>query len=79
MGSLVPSLPGLLYGGDYNPEQWPEPTWAEDARLMRDAGVNRLVEAALPSPAVDLLTGRRVEGTVKLERFGVAVLAEDGA
>jgi beta-galactosidase len=40
MGSLVPSLPGLLYGGDYNPEQWPEPTWAEDARLMRQAGVN---------------------------------------
>jgi beta-galactosidase len=30
----------LLYGGDYNPEQWPEETWAEDARLMREAGVN---------------------------------------
>lgn len=30
----------MLYGGDYNPEQWPEETWAEDARLMREAGVN---------------------------------------
>ncbi|MGW3120353.1 beta-galactosidase [Streptomyces sp. NPDC001107] len=30
----------ILFGGDYNPEQWPEETWAEDVRLMRDAGVN---------------------------------------
>ncbi|GLH95446.1 beta-galactosidase [Phytohabitans aurantiacus] len=28
------------YGGDYNPEQWPEPVWHEDVRLMREAGVN---------------------------------------
>jgi beta-galactosidase len=33
-------LPHLIYGGDYNPEQWPEATWLEDARLMREAGVN---------------------------------------
>ncbi|MGV9878777.1 beta-galactosidase [Streptomyces sp. NPDC003006] len=30
----------ILFGGDYNPEQWPEEIWAEDARLMREAGVN---------------------------------------
>ena len=30
----------LAYGADYNPEQWPEEVWAEDARLMREAGVN---------------------------------------
>ena len=30
----------LLYGGDYNPEQWPEETWQEDVALMREAGVN---------------------------------------
>ncbi|MEV6941308.1 beta-galactosidase [Streptomyces sp. NPDC051172] len=30
----------ILFGGDYNPEQWPEETWTEDVRLMRDAGVN---------------------------------------
>jgi len=30
----------MYYGGDYNPEQWPEPVWLEDARLMREAGVN---------------------------------------
>ncbi|MBX6385206.1 MAG: beta-galactosidase, partial [Microbispora sp.] len=30
---------GLCYGGDYNPEQWPEEVWAEDVALMRRAGV----------------------------------------
>ncbi|MFJ5778194.1 beta-galactosidase [Streptomyces sp. NPDC093094] len=30
----------LLFGGDYNPEQWPEETWQEDVRLMKDASVN---------------------------------------
>jgi beta-galactosidase len=30
----------LYYGGDYNPEQWPESIWEEDVRLMRLAGVN---------------------------------------
>jgi beta-galactosidase len=31
---------GLLFGGDYNPEQWPEQVWAEDVELMKAAGVN---------------------------------------
>lgn len=30
----------LRYGGDYNPEQWPEEVWAEDIRLMQEAGIN---------------------------------------
>ncbi|WP_329071608.1 beta-galactosidase [Streptomyces sp. NBC_01429] len=33
-------LDGLAFGGDYNPEQWPESVWQEDVRLMREAGVN---------------------------------------
>ncbi|APU16792.1 MULTISPECIES: beta-galactosidase [Actinoalloteichus] len=33
-------LGGPAYGCDYNPEQWPEEVWAEDMRLMRQAGVN---------------------------------------
>ncbi|HEY8472562.1 MAG TPA: beta-galactosidase [Natronosporangium sp.] len=36
---LVPRVAGLCFGGDYNPEQWPEQTWREDAQLMREAGV----------------------------------------
>ena len=35
-----PRLDALAYGGDYNPEQWPEEVWAEDVALMREAGVN---------------------------------------
>src|SRR3954451_21128286 len=31
---------GIWFGADYNPEQWPEETWAEDVQLMRQAGVN---------------------------------------
>ncbi|WP_371669753.1 beta-galactosidase [Streptomyces sp. NBC_00289] len=29
----------LAFGGDYNPEQWPQEVWQEDVRLMREAGV----------------------------------------
>jgi len=31
---------GLLYGGDYNPEQWSPQVWREDVELMRAARVN---------------------------------------
>ena len=37
---LVEKVPHVLYGGDYNPEQWPEEVWYEDLRLMQEAGVN---------------------------------------
>ena len=39
MSAWPQRLPGIAYGADYNPEQWPRETWAEDVRLMRDAGV----------------------------------------
>lgn len=34
-----PILDMFLYGGDYNPEQWPESVWQEDMRLMQLAHV----------------------------------------
>lgn len=30
----------ILYGGDYNPEQWPEEVWEEDMRLLKNAHIN---------------------------------------
>lgn len=30
----------ILYGGDYNPEQWPEEIWAEDMRLFKLARID---------------------------------------
>lgn len=34
------SIHKILYGGDYNPEQWPEEIWQEDMRLFRLAHVD---------------------------------------
>jgi beta-galactosidase len=30
----------ISYGGDYNPEQWPEDVWQEDMRLFKKAGID---------------------------------------
>ena len=35
-----PALDGIGFGGDYNPEQWPEEVWRDDVELMARAGVN---------------------------------------
>lgn len=32
----------VLYGGDYNPEQWPEEIWEEDMRLFKLAGIDEV-------------------------------------
>lgn len=31
---------GILYGGDYNPNQWPREIWDEDMRMFKDARIN---------------------------------------
>lgn len=33
-------LKRILYGGDYNPNQWPEEVWEEDMRIFKDAHIN---------------------------------------
>ncbi|MGM0125627.1 beta-galactosidase [Enterococcus sp. AZ194] len=30
----------ILYGGDYNPEQWPQDVWQEDMRIFKNAAIN---------------------------------------
>ncbi|WP_354529570.1 beta-galactosidase [Nakamurella sp. UYEF19] len=41
MAKVTERLGGALaFGGDYNPEQWPESVWPEDVSLMQEAGVN---------------------------------------
>jgi beta-galactosidase len=30
----------IFFGGDYNPDQWPETVWPADVALMKSAGVN---------------------------------------
>ncbi|MBT2514523.1 beta-galactosidase [Arthrobacter sp. ISL-30] len=40
--SVWDSIPGIAFGGDYNPEQWPVDVRLEDIELMKEAGVNLL-------------------------------------
>ena len=30
----------FLFGGDYNPNQWPQEIWQEDMRIFRNAHIN---------------------------------------
>ena len=30
----------ILYGGDYNPNQWTKDVWKEDMRIFRNAHIN---------------------------------------
>ncbi|MFF2367104.1 beta-galactosidase [Streptomyces sp. NPDC058122] len=52
----------VLFGGDYNPEQWPEETWHEDVRLMKEAGVN--------SVTVGVFSWARLEPRPGAREFG---------
>lgn len=37
---MVEGKKGILFGGDYNPEQWPEQTWQEDIDKLKQAQIN---------------------------------------
>ncbi|MGW3912445.1 beta-galactosidase [Streptomyces sp. NPDC005070] len=52
----------ILFGGDYNPEQWPEEIWHEDVRLMKEAGVN--------SVTVGVFSWARLEPRPGAREFG---------
>jgi len=50
-------LDALAYGGDYNPDQWPEHVWAEDIRLMREAGVTMMSLPIFSWPQLEVRPG----------------------
>jgi len=54
---MSPSSSKIPYGGDYNPEQWPEEVWDEDHRLFTRAGIDTLTVGvfswSLTQPAED--------------------------
>ncbi|MFF4710551.1 beta-galactosidase [Streptomyces eurythermus] len=72
-------LTRLAFGGDYNPEQWPESVWREDVRLMREAGVTMvsvgIFSWALLEPApgeydfgwLDRILGLLHEGGIRVD------------
>ncbi|WP_433533026.1 beta-galactosidase [Micromonospora sp. CA-263727] len=53
----LPVTAKVSFGGDYNPEQWPEPVWADDYRLFDLAGIDTVTlgvfDWALTQPAPD--------------------------
>lgn len=75
---LVPSVSGLCFGGDYNPEQWPQEVWREDAALMREAGVTLVTVGVFAWAMLEPAPGRYEFGWLDrvleiLHSAGVAV------
>ncbi|WP_339131921.1 beta-galactosidase [Streptomyces sp. f51] len=52
----------ILFGGDYNPEQWPEETWHEDVRLMKEARVNSVTLGVFSWARIEPRPGAREFG-----------------
>ena len=48
----------FLFGGDYNPEQWPEEVWQEDVALMHRAGVNTVTVGVFSWSVLEPAEGR---------------------
>ena len=69
---------GILFGGDYNPEQWPAETWREDVALMRRAGVNFVTVGVFSWAMIEPEPGAREFGWLDevlglLHEAGIAV------
>jgi beta-galactosidase len=69
----------LWFGGDYNPEQWDEQTWAEDDQLMRQARVNTATVGVFSWSLLEPEEGRYEFGWLdatldRLHRAGVRVV-----
>lgn len=69
---------GIAFGGDYNPDQWPEEVWDEDIELMRRARVNTVALAIFSwskiQPAEDVWDFDWLDRIIgKLGEAGIAV------
>ncbi len=69
---------GIAFGGDYNPDQWPQEVWDDDIRLMRQAGINTVALAIFSwgriQPAEDCWDFEWLDLIIdKLGNAGVAV------
>ncbi|MGM9616651.1 beta-galactosidase, partial [Butyricicoccus sp.] len=66
------TIHNIPFGGDYNPEQWPEETWPEDMRLMKQAGVNTVTlnvfSWAALQPYEDVYDFRTLDKIMELTR-----------
>lgn len=64
------NLKKIPYGGDYNPEQWPEEIWEEDMKLFKKAGIDTVTlnvfSWASLQPSEDEYDFERLDKIVKL-------------
>ncbi len=64
------NLKKVPYGGDYNPEQWPEEIWEEDMKLFKKAGIDTVTlnvfSWASLQPSEDEYTFEKLDKIVKL-------------
>ncbi|MEI7032684.1 beta-galactosidase [Streptomyces pratensis] len=69
----------VLFGGDYNPEQWPEETWLDDVRLMREAAVTSVTVGVFSWARIEPRPGERDFGWLDrlmdlLHQHGIGVV-----
>ena len=62
----------MFYGGDYNPEQWPEAVWREDVTLMRAAGVTLVTVGVFAWSVLEPEPGRYAFGWLDTVLDGLA-------
>jgi beta-galactosidase len=65
----LPVVPKVPFGGDYNPEQWPEEVWSQDYHLFDAAGIDTVTlgvfDWALIQPAPDVYDFRLLDRIVE--------------
>ena len=82
----LPSAAKVPYGGDYNPEQWPEEVWARDYQLFDEARIDTVTlgvfDWALTQPAEDVYDFSVLDRIVKratAEGRGICLATGTGA
>ena len=67
---MTPTFDRFLFGGDWNPEQWPEETWERDIEMLEDAHINEVTinvfSWALLQPAENRYDFTMLDGIVAL-------------
>lgn len=76
----------MIFGGDYNPEQWPESVWPDDVRLMTEAGVTTVTLGVFSWAAIEPADGvfefgwlDRIMGLLHEAGIGVALATPTAA
>lgn len=82
----LPLTSKIPFGGDYNPEQWPEEVWTQDYTLFNAARIDTVTlgvfDWALTQPAIDVYDFSvldRIVGRAAAERRSICLATGTGA